>query len=307
MQTQQTAPNTIVISDTSKKSGGVSNGLTDRVTLLDGSVLVGKITEISGTKIVIKVSGLDYVVEPGRVARIERNINQDSLGTQHRNVVVKTKDGSQFRGILKRSDNTNTYVEVSGSEIPVRNDSIESIEYLDNEQVRQNDAIAARPSQWEITLKGGSMLTQIGTFSGLLSPGYFGLLQVEYPAFQLPYKLRIAPGLQAGFIHNAGKSASNTTVRLLPGLVTATLSYQLFNLPVDIFGSGLFGANLTRGTIASGTEKLSLDLAYGAELGVKYYLNTRLNFCLAGVWLAVSEKTATLNHIGAYASVGIMF
>lgn len=307
IHSQSSGANAVLISDTSNRPPTASNQLTDRVTLIDGSVLVGKITEMSATRVVMRVSGTDYVVDPARIANVERNVSIDNLADKQRPVSIKTKDGSRFRGNLKRADAANTYIISGGSEIPVRNDNIESIEYLDNEKVRQSDAIAARPPKWAITVKGGSMLTQLGTFNGLLSPGYFGLLQVEYPAFQLPLKLRISGGIQAGYVSNAGSSNSSTKINLFPGLMTGTIYYQILDLPFDVYVSGLVGVNLTRGIISGGTERLSLDFAYGSEVGAKYYLNELIHFRLAGIWLAVSESTATLNHIGAYGAVGLSF
>ncbi len=304
---QSNGGNVVVISDTSGRPLTGQNQLSDRVTLIDGSVLNGKITEMTATRVVMRVSGTDYIVDPARIANVERNINMDNLADKQRPVSVKTKDGSRFRGNMKRADANITYILSGGSEIPVRNDQIESIEYLDVDRVRQGDAIAARPPKWEITLKGGSMFVQPGTFNGLLAPGYFGLAQIEYPAFQLPLKLRVAPGLQTGYLTNAGKSDNSTKINLFPGLITVTVSYQVFDLPLDIFASGLMGVNLTRSMIAGGTERLSLDLSYGAELGAKYHINELVNVRLAGIWLAVSESTSTLNHLGAYAAVGLKF
>lgn len=150
------------------------------------------------------------------------------------------------------------------------------------------------------------MFYQLGTMSELFSPGYFGFVQVEYPQLVLPYGLRIAPGLQAGYARNSGKALSTTKIDLFPAHATATLSYQIGVLPLDVFAGGLIGVSLTRGISASTTERLSLDLSYGAEIGVKYFLNTTINFRLAGVWLAVAESNATLNHLGVFAAVGLM-
>lgn len=295
----------ILVSDTQKQTANTGQ-LTDRVTLIDGTVLVGKISEMSATRVVMKVSGTDYVVDPGRIAKVERNILIDPLADKQRPVLISTKDGSKYRGYIRKADATTTLLQTDAGEIPIRNENIQNVEYLDAEQVRQQDAIAARPPKWELSLKGGSMLYQLGTFNDLLSPGYFGFLQVEYPQFSLPFGLRIAPGLQTGYVRNSGKSLSTTKIDLFPGHVSATLSYQIGSLPLDVFAGGLIGVSLTRGVSASANERLSLDLSYGAELGVKYFLNTTINFRLSGIWLAVSESNATLNHLGAYAAVGLM-
>lgn len=303
----QSAPagSVILVSDTQKQAANASQ-VTDRVTLVDGTVLVGKISEMSVTRVVMKVSGTDYVVDPGRIAKVERNVVVDPLADRQRPVLVSTKDGSKYRGYVRKADATVTLLATEAGEIPIRNDNIQNLEYLDAEQVRQQDAIAARPPKWELSVKGGSMFYQLGTMNDLFSPGYFGLLQAEYPQFLLPFGLRIAPGLQAGYVRNAGKSLSSTKIDLFPGHISATLSYQIASLPLDVFAGGLFGVSLTRGISAAANERLSLDLSYGAELGVKYFLNTTINFRLSGIWLAVSESNATLNHIGAYAAVGFM-
>ncbi|HMV37417.1 MAG TPA: hypothetical protein PKD60_16060 [Turneriella sp.] len=303
-----TAPSgTVVVSDNSNRQVNLKDNLQDRITLIDGTSLVGKITEMNASRVIIKVAGQDLVVEPNKIERVERNILFDPDAEKRRAVEVKTKDGSRYRGSISRADATTTYVQTANGEVPVRNDNVEKIDYLDVEKVRQADAIAARPKKWELTLKGGSMLYQLGTFKDLLSPGYFGLLQVEAPHFLLPWNLRLSPGLQAGYVRNSGKSVSTTKIDLFPGVLTMALSRQLGTLPLDIFVQGNVGVNLTRGIQANANEKLSLDFAYGAELGAKYHLNEMINFRLAGIWHAVSESTATLNHLGAYASVGLMF
>ncbi|MBS0618903.1 MAG: hypothetical protein JSR44_11990 [Spirochaetes bacterium] len=296
--------NLIIVSD-AQRGSAPTNQLSDRITLIDESVLVGKISEMSPARVVIKVAGTDFVVDPARIAKVERNINAEAA--KQRQVSVVTKDGSKYRGQIARADGATTVVKTSAGEIPVRNDNIERIDYLDNDRVRQEDAIAARPAKWELSLKGGSMFYQAGTYNGLLSPGYFGLLQIQHPEFSLPVGLRLAMGLQAGYVQNSGKNVSSTALGLFPGLVTATVNRQIGNLPIDVFAGGMVGVSLTRAITSGAADKLSLDFAYGAELGVKYYFNEHLTFRLAGMWLAVSESTATLNHIGAYASAGWMF
>jgi len=302
------AGNVVVISDTSVKSGGGGNSQTvDRITLLDGSVLIGKIAEMSPTRVLIKVSSSDFVIDPAKIEKVERNVILDPYADKQRFVEITTKDKSKFRGTIKRADANTTFLQSGASEIPVRNDNIEGIDYLDSEKVRQADLIAARPARWELSLKGGSMFYQLGTYKDLLDPGYFGLLQIQYPHFALPLGLSITPGLQAGYVRNAGKSVSTTKIDLFPGMATIDVAYQIPGTKFDIFASGLIGVNLTRVVGQGVNEKLSLDLAYGAELGGKFYLNSLLNFRLAGIWLAVAESGATLNHVGAYASVGLMF
>lgn len=303
----QNANNVVVISDTATKTAGGTSQLADRVTLVDGSSLVGKITEMSATRVVIKMSGSEFVVDPARIEKVERNITVDPYADKQRQVEVSTKDGSKYRGIIKRADATTTYVTSGGSEIPVRNDNIQGIEYMDAEKARQADQIAARPPKWEITLKGGSMFYQLGTFKDLLSPGYFGLLQVQYPSFTIPFGIRLSPGLQAGYISNKGKSISTTRIDLLPGTLTFDVSWQIPNTAFDIFTTGLIGVNLTRVSAQGANERLSLDLSYGAELGGKFHITPLINVRLAGIWLAVSESGATLNHVGANAGVGLMF
>lgn len=302
----QNSGNVILVSETGKQPTGNSQ-LTDRITLVDGSILVGKISEMSATRVVMKVSGTDFVVEPARITKVERNISVDSLLTKQRPVQITTKDGSKIRGNLKRSDASTTFLQNDAGEIPVRNETIVAMDYLDADQVRQQDAVAARPPKWEITLKGGSMLAQIGTFNGLLSPGYFGLVQVEYPHISLPLGIRVAPGLGAGYGRNSGKSLSSTSIDFFPGHLTVTASYQIGTLPLDVYAGGLVGVSLTRVITAATAEKLSLDFSYGADIGVKYFLNPMINFRLGGIWLSISESTATLNHIGAYAAAGLMF
>jgi|GEM_PF-2799763 len=303
----QNAGNVVVISDTGTKAGGGASQIVDRITLVDGSSLVGKITEMSATRVVIKVSGSEFVVDPARIEKVERNITVDPFADKQRQVEISTKDGSKYRGVIKRADATTTYVTSGGSEIPVRNDNIQGIEYMDAEKARQADQIAARPPKWEVTLKGGSMFYQLGTFKDLLSPGYFGLLQVQYPSFTVPFGIRLSPGLQAGYISNNGKSISTTRMDLLPGQLTFDISWQIPNTAFDIFTTGLIGVNLTRVTAQGTNERLSLDLSYGAELGGKFHITPLINVRLAGIWLAVSESGATLNHVGANAGVGLMF
>jgi len=303
----QNQGNVVVISDTSTRQTGSPTLIVDRVTLVDGSSLVGKITEMSATRVVMKVSGSEFVVDPARIEKVERNISLDPFADKQRSVQISTKDGSKYRGIIKRADATTTYVSSGVSEIPVRNEDIQAIDYLDAEKARQADQLAARPPKWEVSLKGGSMFYQAGTFRELLSPGYFGLLQVQYPSFSVPFGIRLAPGLQAGYISNSGKTVSTTRIDLLPGLLTFNVSWQIPNTAFDVFATGLFGANLTRVTVAGANEKLSLDMSYGAELGVKYHISPLINVSLSAIWLAVSESSATINHLGAYAGVGLMF
>lgn len=297
----------VVVSDTSSRPGASKDALQDRITLIDGTSLVGKITEMNATRVIIKVAGQDISLEPSRIERVERNIKYDADADRRRAVEVKTKDGSKYRGTISRADAATTYVQTTGGEVPVRNENIEQIDYLDAEKARQADAIAARPKKWELSLKGGSMFYQLGTFKDLLSPGYFGLLQVEAPHFLLPFNLRISPGLSAGYVRNSGKAVSTTRLDLFPGLLTVAVSRQIAALPLDVFVQGNVGVNLTRGIAANTNEKLSLDLAYGAELGLKYHLSELINFRIAGIWHAVSESNATLNHVGAYAGIGLMF
>ncbi|MFO1479322.1 MAG: hypothetical protein U1F40_03870 [Turneriella sp.] len=304
---QSSGGNVVVISDTSTKASPGASQTVDRLTLLDGSVLIGKITEMSATRVVIKMTGTEFVVDPARIEKVERNIASDALADRQRPVLITTKDGSKYRGSLKRADATNTYILSGGSEIPVRNDNIENIEYLDAEKARQSDQIAARPPKWEITIKGGSMFYQLGTYKDLLSPGYFGLLQVQYPSFLLPKGIRLTPGLQTGYLSNSGKSVSTTRIDLFPGTLTFDVSWQIPDTRFDIFAAGLIGVNLTRVTAQSANERLSLDLAYGAEMGGKFYISPLINVRLSGIWLAISESGATLNHLGAYAGVGFMF
>jgi hypothetical protein len=297
----------VMVSDTSGRPAAGKDTLQDRITLIDGTSLVGKIGEMNATRVIIKVAGQDVSIDPSRIERVERNIKFDPDADKRRAVEVKTKDGSRYRGSIARADATTTYVQTVTGEVPVRNENIEHIDYLDVEKVRQADAIAARPKKWELSLKGGSMFYQLGTFNDLLSPGYFGLLQVEAPHFLLPFGLRLSSGLSAGYMRNSGKAVSTTRLDLFPGLLTVAVSRQIGSLPLDVFAQGNFGVNLTRGIAAGSNEKLSLDLAYGAELGLKYHLNELINFRIAGIWHAVSESTATLNHLGAYAGVGLMF
>ncbi len=304
---QNSGGNVVVISDTNAKANIGSAQVVDRLTLLDGSTLVGKITEMSATRVVIKTSGSEFVVDPARIEKVERNISLDPFADKQRVVQVTTKDGSKYRGIIKRADATTTYVTSGGSEIPVRNDNIQGIEYLDVEKARQADQIAARPPKWEVTIKGGSMFYQLDTFKDLLSPGYFGLVQVQYPSFAIPFGIRLSPGLQAGYVSNSGKTITTTRMDLLPGHLTFDVSWQIPNTAFDIFTTGLVGVNLTRVTASGANEKLSLDLSYGAELGGKYHISPLINVRVAAIWLAISESGATLNHIGANAGVGLMF
>ena len=304
---QSSGSNVVVVSDTNTKANPGSAQSVDRLTLLDGSVLIGKITEMSSTRVVIKMTGTEFVVDPARIEKVERNIASDALADRQRPVQITTKDGSKYRGTLKRADATSTYILSGGSEIPIRNDNIQGIEYLDAEKARQADQIAARPPKWEVTLKGGSMFYQLGTFKDLLSPGYFGILQVQYPSFTIPFGIRLSPGLQAGYISNSGKSISTTRLDLMPGHLTFDMSWQIPNTAFDIFSTGLIGVNLTRVSAQGINERLSLDLSYGAELGGKFHITPLINVRLAGTWLAVSESGATLNHVGANAGVGLMF
>jgi len=297
----------VVVTDTSGRSAASKDALQDRITLIDGTTLVGKITEMNTTRVIIKISGQDLSIEPARIERVERNIKYDPDADKRRAVEIRTKDGSRYRGVISRADAGTTFVQTSAGEVPVRNENIDLIDYLDAEKARQADVIAARPKKWELSLKGGSMFYQLGTFNDLLSPGYFGLLQVEAPHFLLPFGLRLSPGLSAGYMRNSGKAVSTTRLDLFPGLLTVAVSRQIGTLPLDVFAQGNFGVNLTRGIAAGSSEKLSLDLAYGAELGLKYHLNELINFRIAGIWHAVSESTATLNHLGAYAGIGLMF
>lgn len=308
LSAQYTPPpaNVIVISDANKRTSA-GGQLQDRITLIDGTVLVGKISEMSPSRVVIKVSGSDFVVDPARIKNVERNVDIDPMAGKQRDVAVVMKDGSRYRGTIAKADGTTTVVKTAGGEIPVRNDNIERIEYLDTEAVRQQDAVAARPSKWELSLKGGSMFTQLGTYSDILSPGFFGFLQAQYPEFRLPFDLRLAPGLQVGYVRNAAKSTASTKIDLFPGVISVTVSRQIASWPIDVFAGGLTGVSLTRVITATVPEKLSLDFSYGAEAGVKYYFNEHLTFRLGAIWLAVYESTATLNHLGAYASAGWLF
>lgn len=303
----QSSGSNVVISDANTKANPGSSQTVDRLTLLDGSTLIGKITEMSATRVVIKMTGTEFVIDPARIEKVERNITSDALADRQRPVLITTKDGSKYRGSLKRADATNTYILSGGSEIPIRNDNIQGIEYLDAEKARNADLIAARPPKWEVTLKGGSMFYQLGTFKDLLSPGYFGMLQVQYPSFTVPFGIRLSPGLQAGYVSNSGKTITTTRMDLFPGHLTFDISWQIPNTAFDIFTTGLFGVNLTRVSAQGSNERLSLDLSYGAELGGKFHISPLINVRLAGIWLAVSESGATLNHIGANVGVGLMF
>ncbi|MBX3723470.1 MAG: hypothetical protein KF713_16625 [Turneriella sp.] len=269
--------------------------------------MVGKILEMSPTRVVIKTASAEFVVDPAKIEKVERNVNIDPYADKQRFVEIRTKDRSRFRGTIKRADATTTFLQNSSGEIPIRNSDIDGIEYLDSDKARQADRVAARPPTWELSLKGGSMFYELGTYNNLLSPGYFGLLQIQYPHFSLPFGLRIAPGLQAGYIRNSGKSVSTTKIDLFPGFATVDISYQIADTRFDVFAQGLIGVNLTRVVATSPAERLSLDFAYGAELGGKFHISPLLNVSLAGIWLAVSESGATLNHVGAYASIGLMF
>ncbi len=302
-----TPSGTVVVSDTSNRQINPKDTLQDRITLIDGTSLVGKIVEMNASRVIIKVAGQDLSLDPNRIEKVERNIKFDPDADKRRAVEVKTKDGSRYRGSITRADASTTYVQTATGEVPVRNENIENIDYLDVAKVRQADAIAARPQQWELSLKGGSMFYQLGTFKDLLAPGFFGLLQVEAPHFLLPGNVRIRPGLMAGYVQNSAKSDSSTKFALFPGMLTVGFAYQIGTLPLDVFAQGNVGVNLTRVQTATVAERLSLDFSYGAELGFKYYITTLINVRLAGIWHAVSESTATLNHLGAYASVGFMF
>ncbi|GAB4436579.1 MAG: hypothetical protein OHK0011_19680 [Turneriella sp.] len=298
----------VVVSDTSNRQLTPKDSNTaDRITLIDGSRLVGKITEMNASRIIIKVSGQDLSVDPSRVEQIERNIPFDPDADKRRAVEVRTKDGSRYRGTISRSDAVTTYVQTVTGEVSLRNENVESVNYMDVEKVRQADTIAARPQRWELSLKGGAMFYNLGTYKDLLAVGYFGFLQVEAPHFLLPWSIRLTPGLMAGYMQSQGKSTSSTKIGLFPGHLTLGVARQIGSLPLDVFAQGGIGVNLTRVKTAAVAESLALDVSYGAELGFKYYITPNLTARLAGLWLAVSESTATLNHVAAYASVGWIF
>jgi hypothetical protein len=300
----------VVVTDTSGRPAAGKDALQDRITLIDGTSLVGKITEMNATRVIIKIAGQDLSHRTqARIERVERNIKYDPDADKRRAVESqrpKTAHATAAAICARRREQPPT-CRRAAAKCRFRNENIEHIDYLDADKARQADAIAARPKKWELSLKGGSMFYQLGTFNDLLSPGYFGLLQVEAPHFLLPFGLRLSPGLSAGYMRNSGKAVSTTRLDLFPGLLTVAVSRQIGSLPLDVFAQGNFGVNLTRGIAAGSNEKLSLDLAYGAELGLKYHLNELINFRIAGIWHAVSESTATLNHLGAYAGVGLMF
>lgn len=300
-----TPSNRVVISDIQNPSAQPGNETIDRVTLLDGSTMTGKILEMSATRVVIKTASAEFVIDPAKVERVERNIRvqQDN----QRYVEIHTTDKSKYRGTIKRADANVTVLQSGGSEIPVKNSDIVDIRYLDADKVRLEDAIASRPAKWQLAVKGGSMLMQLDRFKDLLSPGYFGLLQVQYPHFWLPAGFRLAPGLQAGYVRNAGKSDASTKIDLFPGLLTFDVSYRIGSTPLDVYAQGLVGVSLTRVLATNPAERLSLDLAYGADLGFRYHITPSINVSLAGTWLAVSQSGATLNHLGAYAGVGLLF
>lgn len=298
---------TVVVSDTSNRQLGLKDNTQDRVTLIDGTVMIGKITEMSATRVMIKVAGQDLALDPARIEKVERNLPYDPDADKRRAVEVQTKDGSRYRGTITKADAATTTIKTATGEVPVKNDNIENIVYLDAEKARQADAIAARPARWELSLKGGSMLYNIGTFKDLLGIGFFGFLQAEAPHFMLPLSIRLAPGLMVGYMQSAGKSDSATKIGLFPGQLTLGFARQLGQLPLDVFAQGNFGVNLTRVSTATVNERLALDMSYGAELGFKYYITPNLTARLAGLWLAVAESTATLNHVAAYAAVGWMF
>jgi hypothetical protein len=297
--------NRVVISDMQNAPAQPANETIDRVTLLDGSTMTGKILEMSATRVVIKTASAEFVIDPAKVERVERNIRvqQDN----QRYVEIHTSDKSKYRGTIKRADANVTVLQSGGSEIPVKNSDIVDIRYLDSDKVRLEDAIASRPAKWQLAVKGGSMLMQLDRFKDLLSPGYFGLLQVQYPHFWLPAGFRLAPGLQVGYVRNAGKSDASTKIDLFPGLFTLDISYRIGSTPLDVYAQGLVGVSLTRVLATNPAERLSLDLAYGADLGFRYHITPSINVSLAGTWLAVSESGATLNHLGAYAGVGLLF
>ncbi|MCX7632809.1 MAG: hypothetical protein N2Z22_05710 [Turneriella sp.] len=300
---------TVVVSDTSSRQLGLKDkdNLVDRVTLIDGTVIVGKITEMNASRIMIKVSGQDLALDASRVEKVERNIKYDPDADKRRAAEVVTKDGSRYRGTITKADAATTSVQTVTGEVVVKNENIERIDYLDAEKARQADAIAARPRKWELSLKGGSMFYNIGTFNNLLKPGVFGFLQVEAPHFLLPWSLRLTPGLMAGYMHSVGKSNSSVRIGLFPGQLTLALARQIGTLPLDVFVQGNYGVSLTRTKTPAASERLALDMSYGAELGFKYHITPFLNAKLGALWLAVRESTATLNHVAAYLSFGWMF
>lgn len=298
---------TVVVSDTSNRKLGLKDNTQDRLTLIDGTRLVGKITEMNATRVIIKVAGQEVTVDPQRIEKVERNLPYDPDADKRRAVEITSKDGSRYRGNITRADAATTYVQTATGEVSVRNENIERIEYMDVEKVRQADTIAARPQRWELSLKGGAMFYNLGTYKDLLNIGYFGFLQVEAPHFLLPGQVRLAPGLMAGYMQSAGKNDASTKIGIFPGMFSLGFARQLGQLPLDVFASGSVGASVVRVQTTTVAERLALDLSYGAELGFKYYITPNLTARLAGIWLAVSESTATLNHVAAYASVGWVF
>jgi hypothetical protein len=296
----------VVVTDTTKQPERTIQPKTqDRVTMIDGSVLLGQIREVSATRVLMNVSGSDIVLEPQKIERIERNV--PIAAEEPKAAEILTKDGQRYRGTVKRSDAQNTYIASAAGDVAVKNDNIQEIRFLDADKARQQDALAARPGRWELSLKGGSPFYQLGTFKDLLAPGYMGFLQVEAPYFMLPGQIRLGGGLMAGYARSTGKNDTSTRLELFPGFFSLGVARQLGQTSLDVYAQGLVGVNLTRGIIAGGPERLALDLAYGSELGLKYYITTNLTVRLAGMWFAVSESNATLNHLGAYAAVGWAF
>lgn len=301
---------TVVVSDTSNRQLGLKDNTQDRVTLVDGTVMVGKITEMSATRVMIKVAGQDLALDPVRIEKVERNLPYDPDADKRRAVEVQAKDGSRYRGTITKADANTTTVKTATGEVPVRNENIQNILYLDADKVRQADAIAARPPKWEVSLKGGATFYQLGRFNNLLSPGYFGLVSVEAPHFLLPGALRLAPGLSTGFYRNVGKVNKDVALEIFPGLLTVSLSYQLGQLPLDLYAGGVVGISFVRGrnpTATTGTEQIALDFSYGADLGLKYFITPMINVRLGSQWFAVRDSSATLNHVMGYLAVGMMF
>lgn len=300
---------TVVVSDTSNRQLGLKDNTQDRVTLIDGTVMIGKITEMSAARVMIKVAGQDLALDPARIEKVERNLPYDPDADKRRAVEVQTKDGSRYRGTITKADAATTTVKTATGEVPVRNENIENILYLDAEKARQADAIAARPQKWEVSLKGGATFYQLGRFNNLLAPGYFGLLSVEAPHFVLPGAVRLSPGLSTGFYRNVGKNDKDVSLELFPGLLSVAASYQLGRLPLDVYAGGLVGVTFVRGkrSGANAGEDMALDFSYGADLGFKYFITPTITARLGSQWFAVRETSATLNHVMAYLAVGMLF
>ncbi len=256
----------------------------------DGTIFLGQVASAEGGFVTLDVFG--KTIRLTSTALIKMETDYSALSVQPVEIILN--DGSVIRGKVKNFDpDIGLFVDLDFGELTIPSDSIRRIQ-----DPAQRNLYYGFPIH--VGLTGGYDLT-VGPLGASFGPGF---LASAFAEVNLPIVRGLFAGLDISqffvpYLAGRNLSYSVTTATACP--IYRYLGFWSSSLPViknlvPWFGLGAGIAYIGVSDQAAGSSRGEIDLVYSANLGLDFYLSSRLLIRLGGRWLAV-QQTSTLLHL----------